>query len=977
MTAPDLATGALRGLDAADADAVAHLFADATEKQRRAAARDVLSWTVPWEGSDRQWYSDEREPYIDAFNAARLAVSSLTELKKRWRWSTPPPELAARVLADRRPKWLESYAGWLLERPGGWATHFWPMVRVLVRRGLIPRPEGTPYILAMINGVFVRQARSAWYNERDPGVLVGCLLDDAELLEHELWRLFEVEGTRDLQLGVLWEQALPLLAEQGHVSRRRLLQASLDALARDFAQHKAGWYTGFHEKMAPTLEERDALQGRYLALLGSRIPPTVSFALKALRALEKAGTLDHAALVERLPPALDTRHKNTAKAALWLLRRIMERSPALRVEACRAATVGLAHAAADVQGQTLDLLEAHGEPGDPQLTALVADRAEDVAPSVRPRLEPWLGQDEAAAGEVDAAEVEALMTRARAVDPELARQHGVDLALSALAGGGEVAAPWIPRHERPCLEVPVVPVADLDELLDVLAHMLEDPGDAEELERLLDGLSRLCHRRPDDLGRRAAPLLKRARTLRKRHRWQEPFDVHHDLQLCLCGAAEAWLTGELELPQKGPCIHGVQGMVVQRLLELARRAAAGEARSLLAAPTHAGGWIDARALVRRHLEARGKLEIHDAVQALLRLAPEGRAAARRSLGKPKNEYGRALAHALGARTRSPGRTAALWFAAARARCPLRDDPLVIEAFKDRGPDAGRAAVHDPEVRLRTWTTEHSDKIYKHHDLWIRVSPRPPGKIPARLPTVALHEGAPAPGDKYPGSASFAGDGMVRSAAGVWPLARESFYAEGARRLAENLHYSEARWDNRLFLEPLLQPHEPLGPMATLILAIGLSCKDPGEHALAADALIAAVEEGRLDGARLGASLAPVLVDNLLVPTRLARALGECARVSTLLQVQVRQALERCLQGDAPGPRGLHAVLELLHELSLESGAAVAAPEARAFLEGFTGGSKAARLARSLLALEPTPRAADQLRAAAAEALELRLARATE
>ncbi|MDP6549589.1 MAG: hypothetical protein QF659_05915, partial [Dehalococcoidia bacterium] len=50
---------------------------------------------------------------------------------------------------------------------------------------------------------------------------------------------------------------------------------NLDALARDFAQHKAGWYSGFHETLAPTIDERAALQGRYLALLGSRIPPTV------------------------------------------------------------------------------------------------------------------------------------------------------------------------------------------------------------------------------------------------------------------------------------------------------------------------------------------------------------------------------------------------------------------------------------------------------------------------------------------------------------------------------------------------------------------------------------------------------------------------------------------------------------------------------------------------------------------------------
>ncbi len=975
MTSDELASAALAALDAAAAAAVAELFEDVTEKQRRAAAPAVLAWQAPWEESDRQWYGDERAPYTEAYNTARLAVSSLTELKKDWRWSAPPPELAARVMAARRPRWTAAYADWLLIRPDGWATHFWPMVRCWVREGLIPRPDSDVYILGMINGVFVRRTRKVWYNERDPAVLAGALLEDPELLEHELWRLFEVEGTRNQQLGGLWDDVLPHLASDGHVPRGRLLEASLDALARDFAQFKAQWYSSFHEKLKPTLEERKELQGRYLALLGSRIPPTVSFALKALKLLEKAEALDHAQLVECVPPAMDARHKSTARAALWLLKRVMERSPALRAAACRAAAGGLAHPAADVQGETLGLLEAHGDRADETLGALLADLAADVSASVRPRLQQWLGDLEQAEEQPlgDTAELEA---RAAALDPKVARLYGVDLALDALRNGGEVTARWVPRQELPCLDERELmePVQDLDGLLDLFAAVLESPEDPDELERLLDGLCRLCGQRPEDFDRRAGPLRKRARAIhaRRGNNWLQPFDVHHDLQLCLCGLAAAWLDGELVVPRKKQARSGVEGLLVQRMVEVGRRVKKQKPAPLLAAPTHRGGWIDPAELVSRWQEYRGKPPMHDAVQSLLRLAPEGRRSARRRIKKPADEYGRALAYALGSRPRTLGKTDALWIAAARSRAPLADDKKVLATFTDRGPDSGRAASYQAEVRTRTWYSEYSKKTYTHHDLWVLPSPNQKKDTPARYPTAGLHGGRATGKAEYPPSARYLGPLTVRAAALVWPLARESYYAEGARRLANNLRWNEAEWDNRLFLDSLLHPLEPLGEMATLMLALGLCCKDPGEHALAEDAFIAAVEEGRLDGQRLGPALA-LLLPLVLNPTRLARSLGQCARVSPLLRIQVCRALQCCLRGEPP--RGVHAALELLHELSLERGAAVDDPAARAYLEGFSGSSKAARLAHKLLALEATRRAPADLRAAAAEALQRRLERA--
>ncbi|MBK8579053.1 MAG: hypothetical protein IPN78_12730 [Candidatus Accumulibacter sp.] len=66
----------------------------------------------------------------------------------------------------------------------------------------------------------------------------------------------------------------------------------------------------------------------------------------------------------------------------------------------------------------------------------------------------------------------------------------------------------------------------------------------------------------------------------------------------------------------------------QRLRELARHLDRHGALAPLATPTHSHGWLDAHTLVRRlavyEQENRRPLR-HDLLQALLRLAPDGRA----------------------------------------------------------------------------------------------------------------------------------------------------------------------------------------------------------------------------------------------------------------------------------------------------------------------------------------------------------------
>src|SRR5262249_24610029 len=151
---------------------------------------------------------------------------------------------------------------------------------------------------------------------------------DPTFLKEDLWRLFEIEGGGEYSLANRekyarpegqWCTTLVQLAAQQKLPRGRLLDASLEALERDFAQFRAGWFSRFHDMLQPPLEERAAVVERYLQLLASHNPPTVSFALASLKTLENAKTLSAASVVEHIQPALGARHKSTVSTALHLL----------------------------------------------------------------------------------------------------------------------------------------------------------------------------------------------------------------------------------------------------------------------------------------------------------------------------------------------------------------------------------------------------------------------------------------------------------------------------------------------------------------------------------------------------------------------------------------------------------------------------------------------------------------------------------
>jgi hypothetical protein len=984
-------------LAAGDVEACLAYFEHATEDERKAVAPQTLDWYAKqhtnWmiAESATSWRTN---PLLDAATVAVLGSCSLAQIKKK-RLSLRPSQADLRVFEARKPAWLTEFAAWSLER----SPLAWPSVRALERAGLCGRPDTDYYVLGMI----------VCGPSRFGPPVRDALLNDPELLQREVWRLFEVEGSGEFSLAardkycraeMTWEAGLVALAADGVLPRGRLLDASLDALERDFAQFRARWFSRFHEALQPTPSEGAERVERYLDLLASKIPPTVSFALGALSKLDRANRLPAGALVERISPAVRARSKGGVTSALRLLEKASSREPSFKAYISKTATQALAHESPAVQSAAFDLIVACGDRNDDALASMLRDHFDQLAASIQPRVCDWLGSSKSVAkpvtsrGVATEGELEGLLARASAIAPRFRELAGIGAALEAIgAGRFDVPALTFNGTEFPHLnpESRIAPVYELDELIDLFAEVLEKPEASDDVERVLDGVSRLCDRRPAGFDTLTKPLRKRALGLLERHSGNDGFGPFcgWDPSLDLCGLALSWIDGEPVDPEARPRFEkegnkrkvemydygrkfGKWGgtspvpsrrtemhFLSRRALAVARRVARRAAEQLYSAPTHQGGWIDPLVLVDRIAARTREAELHDQVQALLRLAPDHRKDAKRRMTGTVGEFAQACHYALGGEIDAIGSTAALWVAAARARTPFCDDRGLLERHGDLGADAGEAARYEYVVKIKPAGEGKTWAEFKLH-----YQPKVPPALPSEFPTVLLHSHA--------GKSSAA---LKRWGATIWPIARESWLAQGVQAIGSNLDWWQADWNNRIYLEPLTDPDVPLKPMALLLLTLGLAAKQADEHGLATDALIAAVDDGRIDGPLLGGSMRSLLPSGLIKPSRWAKSLSEAAQISPLHARTIAHAIQHALaEGPAEPPRDLLTLLELLKELLIEIGEPVLPSPLRTWLTGWKTSGKTAMLVQDLLSLTES-KEVTQRRAAAIRALGQRIERA--
>lgn len=898
---------------------------------------------------------------------ALFALGPLSALKKRGLhvWGEQP--VAERILTDRRPPWIDEWIAHELEQDFTWLDL--PTILSWMKSGVCRKPEVDGYYGKF--AAYLMRARD--WGKPDttppPPPLSQQLIDEPILLE-DVWALFKIETIAFNTNGWLtsgappgyetWPEALVKLSTQGRLDRERLLRAALDGLRLDIKENQLAGFHRFYVQMTPTSEELLRHQPLYIDLLCHSVGHVAKFAIEMLTKVEKLGALDADPVLREIQGVFAGAGKGNAMAALTLVQRTAARDEDARARCLSATVEALRHANADVQAKALTLLEASVGRLEAAHLQLIAELEGFVAASNRVRLLALVGQDPATApaGRAERVAAAGALSALSGAPPEAYVPIGGDVV------GRTVLSP----------EMELTPIPSVDALIDAVLHAVEVVDGPDEIERIVDAISRFAGRPPADFEQRVAPLV---------HRLEHGRTGANGLGVVRVGAGLAlvdlifsWAHGRLYRTEFERSIYYTQDdafePMIAHLRAVAERAARRESRTLLSAPTHHGGWIDPLVWMDRLHElapVAGLGRTMDFRLSLLRLAPDNRDKALERAGSLPAPLRRIVIFALGGEAppaKEDRNAYAALITAARCRAPLADwsaafAPLGVE---DDWPDGLKPAQYG--WRAAHKTGQHQQMRWKTPEFHVTVERggettdrAVPGGLIARLRTT-LQGPLVAKWSELPTAAlcrrseakHFSGDlntvWVTQWLAYLWPQNPAGAQIKGAAKLADRIDENSSNWMPGFgFLHSLFQKNRPWGEVGHLLLCLGLIGKDADVKGLAVDALIEGIE-GRVFDPRLFAEVMARLGEGKWGKlNRLGEGLLQVVQVSTLHAEVVCEALEAWLPRLDFEERSAIHVLQVLLEARALTGRPLAA-SAQAALREVGGSGKAARLAKDLL-----------------------------
>ncbi len=849
-----------------DLNGVRAFLSDTTDSERESFSPIAIRWykkaskgefkeSIPGRFS---WEWAFGQLAIEASALAVVATAKAEQLAKIDWQQLPDSKEDLDWLATLKPRALENFGDVLMENR---IARFY-LVRDLLTRKLCRKPENDQYIVGLI------MAGRGFYTKASGNIsLHDWLLANPDVLEEDIWRIFEIEGDQENSLAAVdkystikpWSSALVALTKSGHLSKQRLLEASLSALNRGFNQFKSGWFSRFHEELEPSQEEREVLTEGYARLLGSSTPPTVAFAVKALEQIDNKRPLPEDLLLKHLTPALVSSSKSTTAAAIRLIERALKRNNNFATSACLMIVSSLQHDSPDIQAKVMTLLEKWGDQNDSALKTAISSYIETAAPSVRARMQTWTNQ-----------------TPQKSDRPSLFAKYVMEAA----------SKPGWPLVCMPAVE----PLESIQSILSQAGYCLEHADDVDEIERVLDSIARTPILPSESFKALSAPLKQRATKLLAASRWLAPhFGNGQSLQLLFADFIQNWLALCQNLKSEGPrttTLHPGLRLMAMRMSHIHKRLKNGIFLPLLSTPTHFGGWINpAQFLEREKLwnETKSTPDQFDLLLAVLRIpVGETEVLSKSRLLKRKEITG------------------------------------VLELLT--GEDSSSS---DPNAALTRLTTTLLEPLNKETGLELLS-----GALADRCDDHALLEWI----------------------AIACPRLRECFFAAAIKRAAAAVTYWSAE-DRviKVYLKVLTASGAPLEEKALTLLSIGLILSDPECCGMARDAVIIAIEERRLDLPKFAFEVSAYLHSQRSMPKRLAKSLGEIARVSDVHSDAVARIIELSLRGDfTKAARELSSLLELLQELLISQERKLDDENARAYLQSITRGGKTAQLAKKLL-----------------------------
>jgi hypothetical protein len=906
-----------------------------------------------------------------------LAVGPLSEARKvEVGFFQRQEEAVIKLLIDRRPDWIDDWVSHKLDQD--YPRLSWKLLRALVCAGVCRKPDSRGYALVMSWGALRDGDAKVRISER--------LMNEPDLLE-DVWRFFE-QDICPFHDGSEWHQVLGDLASQNIIDRQRLLKSALQSLFHDVRDDVRSGYVRFYRYLEPTVEQRAARQPIFLELLSHRASPMVAFALDELAKLEKQKMFDAEAFLTSGKSIFTLKPKGQPLAALKLAANAAKRQPELVPAAISFALEGLAHDSPDVQKHALAMLEGWQNRLHHDHFVEIRERSSSLSATARKQAEALLASagsqigSPAASEELPATDRASLESRVAGLDGKWRKLAGVDQALEAIDRNELPPALEFRLLDVPVLTgtEPVVPIQSVDELLDATAHAIEVMESGDEIERILDGISRLCDQRPADFELRAAPLIARMESEPEQDALRglrNPYLVPECVGQLILG----WLRGRpREIVGTNRPRHtfenltNIHAFIDARAKEIERRIRLGRPAPMLSAPTHKFGWLEPREFVRRIKEFASfdEIPIAELILPLLRLAPDNRGRALEDASELAGDVGRAVRWALGGDERPVGAdqsSFAIWLGAGRSRVPYGDlnelEPLLAEK------EAAFALLPPTFV----WqAVEEDDNPYLY---------RPGGEVPIQmkvnlpnsrssafqfLPTFSLNQVLL--GRVWGFRASW----QTQWLTSFWPLNCESRLAVGAKVLCQRVNAPASSLEpNYVFLLPLLEPDRPWSELVYLVCWIALVSKDASSRGMGVDCMIQAIDDGRAASEQAADVFIRLLSGGWVKLNRVAETLQEIARVSPYHAWWSAALVQECIVGVAEFPSDTHHLLTFLVEQLTELELPLA-PRTKERLISTKFSGKSAKLVGQLLKLEFKGPSAKVV-AALERALDARLARA--
>lgn len=866
-------------------------------------------------------------------------------------------DVVERVMEDRRPDWIDD---WVANELDSEFTNLkFATLRGWIRDGVCSRPDVDGYYRLF---AWHMMRRKRWGTDEVILPISRQLLADPDLMA-DIEGLFRVESNafganewlkKDAPPDhETWPEALETLSTAGHLNRADLLQWSLDGLMRELKQPQLAGFHGFHKRLKPDRAERLRHQAAYIDMLCHPVGHVTKFAVEMLAAIQKTGDLDIEPVLRELPVVFAGEGKGNATSALKLLKPVAGDKAYAR-PALAVIVEALRHANADVQAAALDLLEDHVRLIDEPLLTTLGDMKPFVAATHRVRF----GRLVAAAG-------------GGRPGPELIANPQEPLADYRPMPCSRLADTLLRSDDA------IEPIRTVNELIEAVFHAAEVVETPDEVERIIDALSRLAGERPADFDARVAPLLHRIRA----------GGGGHGLVLGTPGLGGAlrnllnvWLTGRLNrtAEQEAAYFRVEEAFIPLRthLGEIAERIHRGQARPLLSAPTHRGGWIDPLVWMDR-LEVMRDSSVIDSMDfrlSLLRLAPDHRAQALGRASSLPKDIGAVANFALGGDARpaaSDQPRYAVWITAARCRDPLKDWSVELAPLRvdDAAPDGVRPARY--EWRAGSGRDRYGRQGSETPKLIVSAESR--GGAATVMSTrlfdriaQAFASRRTAEREALPSAAlnlllvhnrrmfgELGTPWVAQWLTWLWPQNPAAACMRGAVMLVERTDDNASSWSpSHGYLQVLFQPGRPWREPGHLLLCVALIGKDADARGLAVDAMIEGVEERLFDPALFAETMERLIEGGWVKLNRLGDALTPVIQASPLHAVVVSEAVQLWLPRLDLQQNSAFRILEVLAEAQALTGIPID-PAARATLAAATGGGKAAKLARQLAAqLEP-------------------------